>query len=1161
MTPPPFLVPSVVWYGLAPVLGGVARPQLLPGLDTGWGGMLASEDDVARVLRALDPALLLLNLAGYQAPEVATGIPTDSSATAEADLASVDMGTMELARGTARVWTPVDGQAHVSLWVEPRFPATPGLPPSPTLDLSGLDGTLDPDSFDLQFAAGGTGWLRITWPAGQTDPSWLDQLADQTATLADGLIAELDLHNSAAARIDNGPVVCGLLGAYDWRTWTMPIPIEPDDQPLRPGVAQFGQRLGQIVDGGLTGFLAAETSSPAPTALDRWETGLDDDARNAAIDDVSTAADELGDVALDAGPDSDLRMQEFARSAYDAIAELPVTQLLFLWEALGVVDFLAFDTGTRGGIVIDDGAGGRAPLAGGWVYVHDDVSGAVSVFFTDANGQMRSSKGDVRDAPWDYTEPFTAEAGSNLWFAYSRGARPVPDRLVTDPGLEQWFTQVTIPADASTPITLPDTHIAVRTPKELELWPLPWLVSTAAEDPYLTDGLVQTRNALPEGGPAPPVAANSAAAPRLRGLVVQGTVDAAAESVVIELVAHDGTGINQLQSLQANAPQVTQVSATLGAPTGPTRSFDATIVLDPAALPKAFGDLQIVVVRNGAGGPRVEAVSELLTGVQIALVDDPEPAVRGPVPEAANEIVVVDFKDSPQTTQAAIEGQTRVRRMIPYKIDKIQGLFDPSKPADPTANPTIPKPRMPRWMAEAQLAGADLFALTDMMRRRAFRQPAPADGSPNPLQELALALGWKLDLKWDGPDGPSTDRPYSYEKAIAGAQSVQFVFDVNGDLVDRGGVPIQIGRDGEIPNALPEDPRPAFVEPDRRRPEVLVANSTRVWGRGGPARASCLVVEWQPILSDSGRGRTGREQIRGGNGILSLETLTVNGVGIDPGRVLDGANAVAAAGPPVARLPDFRVCGVNPSPADMDVLVPAIVGANYARLKAAGGSPGVMSLSLGCWQTTMKAIFDHESGVLGGPSQFDERKSHVSTKDFNAQFYGFEQYMPLFGPPHGYGVGQIDDDKYSSDDTVWSFVANIDAAVRLLFGDKAEPAYTTLTAHPMPGWPDQRFRAILQREAVRRYNGRTEFAWDAKAADWKIVPNPKWSDSTQAAPNPNLLYPDQVFAKTPSQAGSAVVYYTNAAGKANTADGANTQFSWPITFAAADYGEGTDQVP
>ena len=285
-------------------------------------------------------------------------------------------------------------------------------------------------------------------------------------------------------------------------------------------------------------------------------------------------------------------------------------------------------------------------------------------------------------------------------------------------------------------------------------------------------------------------------------------------------------------------------------------------------------------------------------------------------------------------------------------------------------------------------------------------------------------------------------------------------------------------------------------------------------------------------------------------------------MGINLGRVLDKANAVAA-GPPVARLPDFRVCGVNPSQPDMDVLVPAIVGANYMRLRAAGGSPGVMLLTLDCWRTTVKAIFDHESGVLGGASQFDGRKSHVSTKAFNNKdFFGFEQYMPLFGPPHGYGVGQVDNAAYSTDDTVWSFVANIDAAVRLLFADAAAPAYTALIAHPLPGQPDQRLRAMLQREAVRRYNGYTEFWWDAKAGDWKIRPTLQWADAAQTVPHPNLPYPDQVFAETPTKAGSAVVYYTSANGnnKPAPAGGKNT-FNWPITFGPADFGEGTDQVP
>ena len=109
MTPPPFLIPSLVWYGLAPLLGRPTLRPLVPALKTGWGGMLTSDEDVAQALLALDPALVLLNLAGYQALEVVIGVPDGAAATAAGDLVSVDMATMAIDRGTAHPWMPARG--------------------------------------------------------------------------------------------------------------------------------------------------------------------------------------------------------------------------------------------------------------------------------------------------------------------------------------------------------------------------------------------------------------------------------------------------------------------------------------------------------------------------------------------------------------------------------------------------------------------------------------------------------------------------------------------------------------------------------------------------------------------------------------------------------------------------------------------------------------------------------------------------------------------------------------------------------------------------------------------------------------------------------------------------------------------------------------------
>ena len=1151
-------MPSVVWHGLAPFLDGVRNKPLVPSLD-GWGGMLTSEDDVARALWVLDPALVMVNLAGYQVLEVAIGIPNGAVATDARDLIAVDMTTMEVDRGTARPLTPLAGQAHVSLWIEPRFAAAPAGPPSLTLDLDGLAEALDADAIAIPFAATGTGWLQLTWFAGQTVPAWLDQLGLEAEVLVQALIGQLALYHAAAAGLGDGPVTCGLLGVYDSRTWSIPFPIEPEQSPLLPGVGAFGQRLGEIIDGDPFGFLAEEVAVPGPTSLDRWEEGLSEAELGLLVEDLGLCADELGGLGLDGAVADDERAQEFARAAYAAFIELPVTPLLFLWQSLGVLDFLGFASGQQGGVVIDDGAGGRAPLAHGWVYLRDDESGAVTVLATDATGHLMSTPGPVRDAPWDYIDDFVPEPGAELSMAFSRGARPVPDRLVTDPELESWFTSVTVPMADTAPIVLPETHIAVTMPKELELWPLLWVVSAAVDDPYLTEGLDQGAAAwtgnhidVDEGLPAAPLAPGAVALPRLRGLIVQGSVDARADGVGIELAAVDGTAIALRRDLQANAPQVTRVTAALGRPGGATRTFDATVVLDPAVLPQRFGAVQIVVVRHGLDGSRVEAISELLTGVQLALVDDPAPPDRGPVPRVADEKVVVDFKKSPQATLGALQGQTRVRRMVEYDLAIGAGLLDPALPANADTNPNLPKPRMPRWMAEAQLAGADRAALRDLMRRRAFRAPAPPGGGPPP-EELAIALDWTLHLEWDGSDGNAAsfagsilrpDQHHNYAADIPGTQQVVLRFDEAGEVLDTHGLPAVLGAEGELPGALPDESRPAFVEDGRRRPHVLLDRTMRAWGRSGGGQAPCLVVEWQPILAGAG----GVEMVRGGNGKLTLEGLSLHGTSVSMGRVLSGARVVGAGAPP-ARVPDFRIVGVTPPVDQRNAMLDALVLATYTRLRLAGAAPGTVLLTVASWQAVMPLVATHESGGR----QFDTDLSR--SLRYGGLYFGLEFKMPLFGPPHGYGIGQIDLPA-ATDDQVWSFLANADAGVRLLLGEKAAAAYNVLSAHK-PGVPDDRFRAVLQRQAVRAYNGSTEFVWDAPAAAWKIRPGlGQWKNAADhgQGPHPNLTYPNLVM-------GTGVVYYTSAAGAANVPDGENTVFNWPITFDAADFGPLVDQIP
>src|SRR5262249_35372113 len=170
-----------------------------------WGGEVADEDSVRALLLTLDPAILLLNLAGYQVPEVVAAVPSGLEETAVGDLVSLDVRTMQIKRGTTLQWVDPDPalqNAHVSLWVEPRFPAArPGL--GVTLDLAGLTLPLASLGISVGFDADGTGWLHCSW---STADDWSEQLAAQVAALVDELVTQLaDQYSAAAGQGDGAP--------------------------------------------------------------------------------------------------------------------------------------------------------------------------------------------------------------------------------------------------------------------------------------------------------------------------------------------------------------------------------------------------------------------------------------------------------------------------------------------------------------------------------------------------------------------------------------------------------------------------------------------------------------------------------------------------------------------------------------------------------------------------------------------------------------------------------------------------------------------------------------------------------------------------------------------------------------------------------------------
>jgi hypothetical protein len=332
----------------------------------------------------------------------------------------------------------------------------------------------------------------------------------------------------------------------------------------------------------------------------------------------------------------------------------------------------------------------------------------------------------------------------------------------------------------------------------------------------------------------------------------------------------------------------------------------------------------------------------------------------------------------------------------------------------------------------------------------------------------------------------------------------------------------------------------------RRLPAVRLG-PLRPWGRArGAAALSSLVIEFQPSIETA----TG-EAIRGGDGLLVIDDVWLDGSPVDPGSPAAGGPA-PPAGSPLLRLPPVRVHGQNAPAAQVEEVVRALVR-QYVAAHAAQAH--IAALSPDTWLETVLRILRHESG--GQYRQFDERGA--GRRPFRRQagswWFGTENGMPLFGPPHGYGIGQLDlfdsPQRGANDEEVWNWVENLRAAVLVVLADKAVSAWALIGQH-VPAPLDRFTRAVFQRETVRQYNGRTEFVWTG--AGWAVQPSMRWLDDADHSrgPHPNLTYPNQVL-------GTGVVYFTDAAGAPNTPDGANTQFRYPppIPFLPADFGPGT----
>lgn len=689
-------------------------------------------------------------------------------------------------------------------------------------------------------------------------------------------------------------------------------------------------------------------------------------------------------------------------------------------------------------------------------------------------------------------------------------------------------------------VRVPKFVVTLQQPEELKLWPILWELPSQEDPadlrkPYFQTGNIRQR-AQWWNNPAQENAASSIAPiavayqghnipirPRERGLLIKGQIDARAATAKIQFLDAAGAVIPLRQKFESDSPEQDHTDCKLGPAQNGLKSYEATVffrhsVAGTIRVPESaqhFGPAFILVLAEQMTPQIVEAFAGHFCGMQAALVDDfPKAAngqTRGDLMGEAAEIAIVDFRHSPVAHAPAppasslISDETRARRMVEYKIAYQPRLLDAAQAAGPD-NPNVTTPQMPLWMGEAQIVGIDKDQLKDLqLRRYKFKNPDPKNQPA--AMSIDIAVQWQVNLKWAGPDnntgvfGPNSGNPiqrpnqhYSYEYSPAAeVQNVKLQFNANGELSDDKGAPVKLDADGSLPNAFAAAPvAPAFPVPNRRLTKVIVDSLNRPWGRHQNAvQKPSIVIEWQPLIEDGGN-----EIIRGGDGVLSVVSAS-----LDQQRPQTWtAPPLPPASPePEMRTPLFRITSRDRiSLADGQALIDALVQKYF---NAHSGDDQVAPLSLLCWQITARKIFDHENrGPRQYYRQFEERKAQREKFDRNVPnavppihshfYFGLESGMPLFGAPHGYGFGQLDDPQ-ADDRQVWSVVENVREAVRRIFEKYARNAWdhlTTAVGHKHftdlangTAQDQWRQRAIYQRELVRRYNGGIEFRYENMA--------------------------------------------------------------------------------
>jgi hypothetical protein len=804
------------------------------------------------------------------------------------------------------------------------------------------------------------------------------------------------------------------------------------------------------------------------------------------------------------------------------------------------------------------GAGGPTLHVNGWLYLLQGST--VTVTHTDELGRAHALRaGGNATHPWEYTARFVVTVGAQLSFYHSAGKAPIPSRELSS--LAAAFEPLTVPPPgaqvtqvggtgtntvALTPVSklsLTPHILQFSSPLELELLPVTF---TAFSPTYLTDGLANPPfNAagltVTEDAVATPPAA--ASRPRERAPQVSGLVDAAATAVRIRCVNAQGNAV-QLRASGAATSGVPEVPATLGPVSGANRSFQVDLLFDDP--PGTFGAIQVLAFVDGLAKPVVEAAFYVLTGVQVALVDDRDTnndgSQPGPIRGEAEDNIVVDFLNSPIDTpgvitaaeqvaltaaqvgqppanqralqraaqkvandrqkplnRVALTAESRARRMVRAIVQSRQRPLSATQPVQ------VFQPEMPLWMGELQLLGLSQATTEDLLQRRRHARPAPAPGAPPtpavPL--LRISFNWALAMQWDAPNSAATTRPFRYQETFNAAVSVALDLDAS-DRLD--GITNRVATKAftPAPTAL------AFPVATRRAPQARF-DDRRPWGRVANAtQASTLLVEFQPAIVNGTQ-----EVMRTGDADLSVTGLLLDGAAVRLGRDPQGSSFVV---PPAAeqplKVPTIRVCGTTPAAADIDTLIDALVteffNANSTRAHVA-------QLPVARWQETVRRIVRHESG--NPPLRHFETRG-AGRRAFGVAVFGHEQHMPLFGAPAGFGLGQLDNPPVTRNQ-MFSYLEGLRASIALIMDAKARAVHGLVSPH-VAAFPAATIAAVFQRAVVRAYNGNSEFRFNAGA--FEIFPT-----GTDAA---RLNYPNIVL-------GTGVVY---------------RGFRTAVPFTSADFG-------